>query len=95
MPLLANSFLFVALICLNLPGSMSFVLLESVLHVVPINLVLLLVLVAFALSGIALAKTYTHLFHGKPVLLPQLDMRKQEVAAFLLWSVAILSFGLL
>lgn len=95
-PLLATSFLVLALACTGFPGTLGFVgqelLVEGAVQIFPV--VGLLVVLAGAFTGLAALRMYFSLFCGKRVDAIHLRLLPREVVCFVTASVLLIAVGL-
>jgi NADH-quinone oxidoreductase subunit M len=100
MPVLAISFLALGLACTGFPGTLGFVgqelLVDGAVGVFPV--MGFAVVVASALTGLAVLRMYFSLFCGRPHMLPdpglQLGVRPREAWIFVALVVALVGLGL-
>ena len=100
MPLLAISFLAMGLACTGFPGTLGFVGQELLVNgaVEAFPLMGFAVVIASALTGLAVLRMYFSLFCGRPEALSRADLRfgltQREAWTFVALMIALIGFGL-
>jgi len=95
MPILANAYLVTILVAINLPGSISFIMEDSLMHLMThsVDMKIFIVLASFLFASIGSFQTYIKLFGGKPLGLKNCDANSMERKTLAACFVSLLVFG--